>query len=116
MKTESKVSKKIRKGDKVVAIAGNYRGMSGTVLSCDKDKVIVQGINVRKRHMKGSGDKKGEIIQRESPIHISNVKVCTADSKPVKLRVRQNDKGEKELVYTEGKKEVLHRLMRKSVK
>ena len=46
--------KKIRKGDKVVGIAGNYRGQSGTVLSCNGDKVIVQGLNVRKKHVKPS--------------------------------------------------------------
>ena len=48
----NKPSKKIRTGDKVIAIAGNNRGLSGTVLSKQGDKVIVQGLNVRKKHVK----------------------------------------------------------------
>lgn len=107
------VSKKIRKGDKVVAIAGNYKGMSGTVLSCLGEKAIVQGLNVRKRHVKGRGDRKGEIVQIEKPIHISNLKPCTNEGNPVKLHVRTATNGEKELYYTEGDQTVVYRSLKK---
>jgi large subunit ribosomal protein L24 len=110
---QSKVSKKIRKGDKVIAIAGNYRGKSGTVLSCDGEKVVVQGLNVRKRHMKGQRDRPGQIMQIEKPIHISNLKLCTADGRPVKLRMRIDDAGERQLYYKDGAEDVLYRAVKK---
>lgn len=115
MKTEKqKASKKIRKGDKVVAIAGNYRGMSGTVLACSGEKILVQGLNVRKRHMKDNRDQKGQILQIERPIHVSNLKVCTDDGKPLKLYIKENDKGQREFHYKQGDKEILHRPIKKS--
>ena len=55
---------------------------------------------MRKKHVKPTQqNQKGGIIEMEKPIHISNLKVCTADEKPVKLKVRSNEKGERELVY-----------------
>lgn len=111
----SNKSKKIRKGDKVVAIAGNNRGLTGTVLSCSGEKVLVQGLNVRKKHVKPSQQNQaGGIIEMEKPIHVSNLKVCAADETPVKLKVRTTNKGERELVYTSKDKEVLHRSLKKS--
>lgn len=112
---EPNKSKKIRKGDKVIAIAGNDRGKTGTVLSCSGEKVLVQGINVRKKHVKPSQqNQRGGIIEIEKPVHVSNLKVCTADETPVKLKVRVTKKGERELVYTSKDKEVLHRSLKKS--
>lgn len=101
--------KKIRKGDRVLVIAGNDRGKIGQVLSFVDDRVIVEGVNVRKKHMKPTQqNQKGQIIDIERPIHISNVKICV-DEKPVKLRVRTNNKGEREYYYLEDQKEVLYR-------
>jgi large subunit ribosomal protein L24 len=111
-KQQASTSKKIRKGDKVIAIAGNSRGMTGTVLSRSGDKVVVQGLNIRKRHMKGQGDSKGQILQIEKPINISNLKVCTEDGKPVKLHVRIDDQGERQLYYKDGSQEVLFRTVK----
>lgn len=110
-----KVSKKIRKGDRVMAIAGNYKGMTGTVMSCNGEQIIVQGLNVRKRHMRGRGqNQKGQIIQLEKPIHISNLKVCNDEEKPLKLHVRCNENGSRELVHTIDSKEVVHRVLKKA--
>lgn len=107
-----KMNKKIRKGDKVVAIAGNYRGQFGTVMSRDGDKVVVQGLNLRKKHVKRSQQNpRGGIVELEKPIHISNLKVCV-DDVPVKLRIRTNKKGEREFFYKDGEKEVLYRSVR----
>lgn len=108
-------SKKIRKGDKVIAVAGNDRGKSGTVLTCTGDRVLVQGLNVRKKHVKPSQqNQRGGIIEMEKSIHVSNLKLCTADEKPVKLKVRANKKGERELVYHADGKDVLYRSLKKS--
>jgi large subunit ribosomal protein L24 len=111
----NKPSKKIRTGDKVIAIAGNNKGLMGTVLSKQGDKVIVQGLNVRKKHVKPTeANQKGGIIELEKPIHISNVKVVNADDKPVKLSVRESKKGGRELVYKSEGKDVVHRSIKKS--
>jgi large subunit ribosomal protein L24 len=106
-------SKKIKKGDKVIAIAGNERGKSGSVLKVLGDKIIVQGLNVRKRHVRKQGNQKGSIVEIEKPIHISNLKPCTADEKPVKLKVRTNSQGDRELYYKIDGQEVLYRPIKK---
>lgn len=111
----SNQSKKIRKGDKVIAIAGNDRGKTGTVLTCIGDKVLVQGLNVRKKHVKASQqNQRGGILEIEKPINVSNLKVCTNDETPVKLKVRTTKKGERELVYKSDDKEVVYRSLKKS--
>ena len=111
----SNKSKKIRKGDKVVAIAGNDRGKTGVVLSCSGEKVLVQGINVRKKHVKPTQqNQRGGIIEMEKPIHVSNLKVCTSDETPIKLKVRVTKQGERELVYTNNDKVIVHRSLKKS--
>ncbi|MBP9766078.1 MAG: 50S ribosomal protein L24 [Candidatus Pacebacteria bacterium] len=68
---------KIKKGDKVKIIAGKDKGKSGDVTStlAKIDKVIVDGINVVKRHNKSKKKgEKGVIVEVSSPIHVSNVK------------------------------------------
>lgn len=113
----NKPSKKIRTGDKVIAIAGNNRGLTGTVLSKQGDKVVVQGLNVRKKHVKPTQtNQKGGIMELEKPIHISNLKVLSADMKPVKLKVHAKKNGERELVYKEGSKNVVYRSIKKTNK
>lgn len=114
MEERIRVTKKIRKGDKVMAIAGNERGQVGQVLRVLGDKAIVQGLNVRKKHVKRSqANPHGSIIDLERPIHISNLRVCTDDNTPVKLKVRFSAKGERELYYKVDGEEVLYRAMKK---
>jgi len=108
-------SKKIRKGDKVVAITGADRGKTGTVLTCIGDKVLVQGLNIRKKHVKKSEqNQRGGILEIEKPIHVSNLKVCAADGTTEKLKVHSTKKGERELVYANNGKNVVHRSVKKS--
>ena len=66
----------VKKGDKVKVIAGKDKGKSGVVLRAlpREDKVIIEGIALYKRHMKGSAGKVGHIVERPRPIHVSNVK------------------------------------------
>lgn len=70
---------KIRKGDEVTILAGKDKGKTGTVLSVlrSEDKVIVENINMAKRHTKGNPMQgvAGGIIEKEMPIHISNVAI-----------------------------------------
>lgn len=114
MSEKAKASKKIRKGDKVIAIAGNDRGQTGTVLRVIGDKVLVQGLNIVKKHVKRSqANQKGGIIEMEKPIHISNLKPCTDEGKAIKLHVRKNDQGQRELYYKVDGQDVLYRSMKK---
>jgi len=111
------MSKWIKKGDRVVVIAGNDKGKVSAVISREGEKVTIQGVNVRKKHMKSR--QKGvpsKIIDIEKPIHISNISICDDDGKAVKIKVRVNDQGQRELFYFQGSKEVLHRDIRKSDK
>lgn len=115
MSNNSQASKKIRKGDKVVAISGNDRGQIGTVLSVHDDKVVVQGLNVRKKHVKRSqANPQGGILELEKPIHISKLKVCGKDDKPVKLKVKVDEHGDRHLYYIDGDQETVHRSVKKS--
>jgi len=110
-----KLNKKIRKGDKVIAIAGNFRGQTGTILSRSDDKAIVQGLNICKKHVKRTeANQAGGIVEIERPIHISNLKVCDAADKPIKLKKRQNENGERELCHEVDSKDVLYRSIKKS--
>ena len=70
---------KIRKGDEVVILTGKDRGKRGVVLKAanDRDRVIVENVNMAKRHTKGNpgAGTAGGIIEKEMPIHISNVAI-----------------------------------------
>ena len=70
------MSRKLKKGDRVVVISGGNIGESGTVLQVQRklDRVIVENINMRKKHERKSQDNpEGTIVEREMPMHISNV-------------------------------------------
>lgn len=69
---------KIKKNDNVIVISGNYKGKTGKVLKVFKneDRVIVEGVNLRKRHTKPSQkNPQGGINEKEAPIHVSNVMI-----------------------------------------
>ena len=66
----------VHKGDMVQVISGPYKGRRGKVLRAipSKDRVVVEGVNMIKRHMKPSTrNQQGGIVEREAPIHVSNV-------------------------------------------
>ena len=87
---------KIRRDDKVVVISGKDRGKSGKVLRVDpgKQRVYVEGLNIVKRHQRprpGSTDP-GWVIEREGPIHISNVMLLDPQNdKPIRVGVVRED-------------------------
>ncbi|WP_185868841.1 50S ribosomal protein L24 [Blattabacterium cuenoti] len=69
--------KKIKKKDKVLVLSGNYRGNESVVLKVlsKKNKVIIRGLNMVKKHLKANiKNPKGGIIEKEAPVHISNLK------------------------------------------
>ena len=73
----SKIKTHVQKGDNVQVISGNHRGETGVVLEVlpQKEQVIVEGIRMIKRHTRRTQDSEGGILEREGPIHISNVKL-----------------------------------------
>lgn len=82
------IKSKIKKGDKIVVIAGKDKNKTGEVLKVyPKDlKVLVQGVNIVKRHQKPSASSSGGIVEKELPINISNVAYLDPkQSKPTKI-------------------------------
>jgi large subunit ribosomal protein L24 len=90
---------KIHKNDNVLIIAGKDKGKKGKVRKSlpDKECVIVEGLNLIKRHSKTKGQtRQAGIIELEGPIHVSNVMViCNKCNKPVKVGVRVLEDGKK---------------------
>ena len=80
----NRIKHHVKKGDQVEVISGNFRGSSGKVLEVisKKDRVLVEGVRLIKKHMRKSQDNpQGSIVEREGPIHISNVKVLEQSEK-----------------------------------
>lgn len=78
----------LKKGDKVLVLAGKDKGKNGKVLQVlrKKDRVVVEGINIVKRHQKPTNtNQTGGILEKEAPIHISNVKVSEKSEKTTKI-------------------------------
>jgi large subunit ribosomal protein L24 len=66
---------KVKKGDKVVVITGRDKGKQGEILKVlrEENRVLVQGVNIVKRHQRQTQTEQGGIISKEAPIHVSNV-------------------------------------------
>ena len=80
---------KIKKGDTVRVITGTDKGKEGKVLVVDKktERVIVEGVNMITKHVKGNGMQPAGIVHQEAPIHVSNV-MYLHEGKPVRLGVK----------------------------
>ena len=92
------MAQKIKKGDKVVVLAGKYRGVEGEVLKVmpKEERVLVQGVNLIKKHQKQTQTEQGGIITREAPIHVSNVAYLDKESgKATRIGFKINDDGAK---------------------
>jgi large subunit ribosomal protein L24 len=84
---------KIKKGDKVMVVAGKDKGKTGTVLRAlpTLDQVIIEGVNVATRHQKNRRIRAtGQIIEKSMPIHISNVALVEG-KKPVRVGYKTED-------------------------
>jgi len=76
-----RVKTHVKKNDEVVVISGNHKGEKGRVLQVfpDKEQVLVEGVRIIKKHARRTQDRpEGGIVEREGPIHISNVKLDTS--------------------------------------
>ena len=88
----------VRKNDLVMVTTGKDKGKTGKVLRLTKkkDRLIVEKVNMVKRHVKPSQKSKGGIMEKESSIHISNVMVyCEKCSKPVRIGTKMLEDGKK---------------------
>ena len=93
---------KIKKGDKVIVITGSDKGTVGEVTKVlpDKEKVVVEGVNVRKKALKPSqANPDGGIIEQEMPIHVSNVMAYDSKAKKGSKIGFKEVKGKKTRVY-----------------
>jgi large subunit ribosomal protein L24 len=103
---------KVRKGDDVIVLSGRDKGKKGSVLRVlrEENRVVVQGVNVIKRHTKPSAASPGGIVEREAPIHASNVAhVDPADGKPTRVGFKFLDDGNRKVRFAKRSGEVIDR-------
>jgi large subunit ribosomal protein L24 len=89
---------KIRKGDRVVVIAGRDKGRTGEVIEVNPTagRVLVRGVNLVKRHQRQTAQQQGGIISKELPVHLSNVAVADPkDGKPTRVGFKIGGDGRK---------------------
>lgn len=88
---------KLKTGDKVVVVAGSNKGKEGKITKILDEKVIVEGVNLVKKHLKPKNNNgNGEIIETEAPIHRSNVMLLDPKTKkPTKVKIEKDSKGKK---------------------
>jgi large subunit ribosomal protein L24 len=79
---------KIRKGDKVVVLAGRDKGRTGEVVEVNPtaERALVRGVNIVKRHQRQTGAQQSGIISKELPVHLSNLAIADPkDGKPTRI-------------------------------
>ena len=95
---------KIKKGDKVVVLAGRDKGKTGEVLQVipDEDRAIVQGINLVRRHTRQTASQDAGIYTKPAPIHLSNIAVADAKGKPTRVGFQIKDGVKTRVAKTTG--------------
>lgn len=89
---------RVKKDDTVMVIAGKDNAKTGKILRvfAKKDSVVVEGLNLIKKHIRAKGNQPGGIEEKEAPIHISNVMLyCPKCAKPVRVKKTLLENGEK---------------------
>ena len=89
---------KVRKGDQVIVITGRDRGRTGEVLRVlrEERRVLIQGVNMVKRHTRTAGANAGGIVDKEAAIHISNISLIDPKTKkPTRVGYKVLDDGRK---------------------
>ena len=84
----------IKKGDRVQVITGQDKGVVGEVIAAfpKMDKIVVEGVNIRRKHMKPSNaNPYGGMVDKECPIHVSNVKIAEG-KKAAKKKAKKGGK------------------------
>jgi large subunit ribosomal protein L24 len=100
------MARHVKKGDLVMVLSGNERGATGAVLRVltKYDRVVVQGVNIRAKHIKPSqANPQGGVVRREMPIHMSKVSPMV-DGKPTRVRFVTDKSGHKSRVAVKGGK------------
>ncbi|MBD3948958.1 50S ribosomal protein L24 [Tuanshanicoccus lijuaniae] len=99
---------RIKKGDKVQLIAGKDKGKQGTVIKTlpKQDRVVVEGLNIAKKHVKPSQNGTGGIEEFPAPIHVSNVMLV--DSKGEATRVGYRFEDGKKVRYSKKSNETIN--------
>ena len=89
--------RKLKTGDKVVVVSGSNKGKEGKILKVLDEKVLIEGVNIVKKHLKPKNNNgNGEIVETEAPIHKSNVMLVDPKTKkPTKVRIETDNKGKK---------------------
>ncbi|MBL4614979.1 MAG: 50S ribosomal protein L24 [Magnetovibrio sp.] len=88
------MASKIKKGDKVVVLTGRSKGKTGEVMSVnpDENRAFVQGVNMVKRHTRPTQMSEGGIVEKEAPIHLSNIAhLDPKDDKPTRVGFKDVD-------------------------
>ena len=99
---------RIRTDDEVVVISGKDKGKTGRVIRVDRrnDRVFVEGLNMVKRHQRplpGRPNMQVGVIEREGPIHVSNVAILDPkERKPTRIGVRRDDNGRMRVTRRSG--------------
>jgi large subunit ribosomal protein L24 len=105
------MASKIKKGDKVVVLSGSDKGRTGEVLKVlpERDRVVVQGVAIAKRHTRQSASSQGGIIEKEASIHVSNVAhIDPKDHMPTRVGFKLVE-GDRKVRYAKRSGEVLDR-------
>jgi len=90
---------KIRRGDQVLVTTGRNKGSRGTVRMnlVDRDRVVIEGVNIVKKHIKRGRAMQAGIVEVEAPLHISNVQlICPNCKQPTRVGIRRNADGKNE--------------------
>ena len=96
------MARKIRKGDDVIVLAGKDKGKRGTVLRVADDRVVVENVNLAKKHVKPNPNRgeQGGIVDKEMPLHVSNVALYNpATDKGDRVGFKTLDDGRKVRVF-----------------
>lgn len=100
----------VKKGDKVKVLSGESRGQTGTIIEMlpEKNKALVEGINVIKKHEKPSASNpQGGIIEKEAPIHLSNLMLVDPASGDATRIGRKKDENGKLVRYSKKSQEII---------
>ena len=88
--------RKIRSGDTVLVVSGRNKGQQGKVRInvIEKDRVVIEGVNIVKKHIKRGRARQAGIVEVEAPLHVSNVMlVCPSCKQPTRVGVVKGDDG-----------------------
>ncbi len=89
--------RKIRTGDEVEVMSGRNKGLKGRIrlTIAERDRVVIEGVNIVKKHVKRGRARQAGIIEIEAPLHVSNVRLLIG-GQPAKVGIRRNDAGKNE--------------------